>query len=134
MSRTLEQKRAAHALAKVREMAGRSEEEQKKYSSYVQNLPAAILMNGLGQAAAGLLARAKGNREDMHAVLFAHLEQWLCRENEKSSYLGGDDLIGAVTARDRNAYICAQVEALAWLQWLKKFATAYLKQPDGSEG
>ena len=133
MSRTLEQKRAAHALARIKEMLDRSEDEQKKYSSYVQSLPAAILMNGLGQAAAGLLARAKGKREDMHFVLFVHLEEWLCRENEKSPYRGENDLIGAVTGRNRNAYLYAQVEALAWLQWMKKFAAAYLKQPEGRE-
>ncbi|OAT80421.1 type III-B CRISPR module-associated protein Cmr5 [Desulfotomaculum copahuensis] len=133
MSRTLEQKRAAHALEKVEQIKKLHEDEQKKYSSYVKSLPAAILMNGLGQAAAGLLARAKGKPEDMHAMLFAHLEEWLCRKNENSPYQGGEGLIVAITARDRNAYLRAQVEALAWLQWLKKFATAYLKQPEGDE-
>jgi CRISPR-associated protein Cmr5 len=133
MSRTLEQKRAAHALEKVRDIEKLNEDEQKKYSSYVKSLPATILMNGLGQAAAGLLARAKGNNEDMHSVLFKHLEEWLCRENEKSPFRGGEGLIATIIARDRKAYLRAQAEALAWLQWLKKFAVAYLKQPEGGE-
>ncbi|TYO92771.1 type III-B CRISPR module-associated protein Cmr5 [Desulfallas thermosapovorans] len=133
MNRTLEQKRAAHALGKVRDIEKLNEDEQKKYSSYVKSLPAAILANGLGQAAAGLVARAKGNDDDIHRVIYNHLEEWLCRENKKSPYQGEKGLIDAITARDRNAYLLAQVEALSWMEWLKKFATAYLKQPEGDE-
>lgn len=133
MSRTMEQKRAAHALEKVEQINKLHEDEQKKYSSYVKSLPAAILMNGLGQAAAGLLARAKGKPEDMHYKLYINLENWLCAGNGYSPYRGEKDLIKAITSGKRDDYLRAQVEALAWLQWLKKFAAAYLKQPEGGE-
>lgn len=124
MGKLIAQKRAADAFKKVNELTSRYNDEwQAKYASYVKSLPATILMNGLGQAAATLLARAKGNKEDPHYVLYAHLESWLCENN--------GDLMATITNNDRHAYVQAQVEALAWLEWLKKFATAYLKQREG---
>ncbi len=131
MSRTLEQLRAEDAYRKVKDLTGRPEEWQKKYSSYVKGLPATILANGLGQAAAYLMAASKGVKDDAHMVLYTHLENWLCREGNLAPYPGAPDLMGAITGEDREKYIHAQAEAVEWLSWLKKFAVALLKQPEG---
>jgi CRISPR-associated protein Cmr5 len=44
---TLDQQRAAHALAKIRDIQGRND---GMYVSYISAMPATIVMNGLGQA------------------------------------------------------------------------------------
>jgi len=130
MSKTLEQMRAADALEKVNGLRSEGEEWKDKYASYAAGLPAAILMNGLGQAAATLRSAAK-DEEDPHYVLFNHLKSWLCRDDSKAPYPKVSGLMKAITSYDRDTYMYAQAEALAWLQWLKKFATAYLKKPEG---
>lgn len=129
---TLEQMRAADTFNKVMQLLEqRNADWNDKYASYVQSLPATILMNGLGQAAATLLASAGRNEEDPHKVLYRHMGSWLCRDDNKAPYRGAGDLMSAIVNNERDTYIRAQAEALAWLQWLKKFAAAYLKSGSG---
>ena len=131
MSRTLEQQRAGDAYQKVKHLTAKPEEWQKKYASYVKGLPATILANGLGQAAASLMAAAKGNRDDAHMVLYSHLQEWLCRQDDnRAPYTGAHDLMGGITGEGRDKYIHAQAEAMEWLSWLKKFAAALLSSPE----
>lgn len=131
MNKTLEQVRAADALAKVKILMGQAvnnsekADQNDKYASYVKSLPATILMNGLGQAAAFLLAK----RDDAHHILYKHLQEWLCRDDAMAPYPRSGDLLAAITENSRDQYISAQAEALAWLAWLKKFAVAYLEKP-----
>ena len=130
----LSQLRAANALMRTEELLATG--NYGKYKSYVQSLPATILMNGLGQAAAMLLAAAKGNRQDPHRLLYNHLSSWLC--NEKDDYSGApydnhQDLLRAITTEDEDHYLKAQAEALAYLEWLKKFANAYLRDDSQSD-
>ncbi len=120
---TIEQARARHALVRVRRAV---EANAGKYSSYVKQLPASILMSGLGQAAATLLAAARGKEEDAHRTLYRDLEAWLCTECPDAPYQGQPSLIDAIAKGDQAAYVRAQAEALRWLEWLKKFAQAYL--------
>lgn len=129
--RTLEQIRAADALTRVRsieETFGGDREKADKFASYVESLPATILANGLGQAAATLLAQAKGNHGDPHYKLYSFLEDWLCRDASEAPYRLANDLMEAIVTNDRQVYLHAQAEALAWLEWLKKFAVAFLKK------
>ncbi|MBC7326080.1 MAG: type III-B CRISPR module-associated protein Cmr5 [Moorella sp. (in: Bacteria)] len=131
MMRTLEQERAAHALEKVRAVQktfSGDGEKADKFASYVESLPATILANGLGQAAATLLAQAKGVQSDPHYKLYCFLEEWLCRDAAQAPYRQANDLMEAIVNNDRQAYLHAQAEALAWLEWLKKFAVAFLKK------
>lgn len=130
MKQTLEQERARNALDKVRDIEkkyGAHTDKAERFAAYVENLPAMILTNGLGQAAATLLARADGNNEDPHRVLYEALSRWICCNDPQAPYRGARDLMEAIVQNDRTAYLVAQVEALAWLEWMKKFAIAYLK-------
>ena len=137
MTKTMDQVRAADALGKVKKLSDEAKgnsayvDRNDKYAIYAKSLPATILMNGLGQAATSLLAKAEGS--DAHKLLYMHLESWLCKGNSevKAPYLGHDDLIEAIIGNSRESYLRAQAEALAWLAWLKKFAVAYLKKTDG---
>ncbi len=126
--RTLEQCRAAHALAVITAL---QEKSYGNYVAYVEALPAAIVMNGLGQACATLLAKAKGNLDEPHRLLYSHLRSWLCGGNDSAPFKKGVELMVAIVESDQALYFQAQAEALAWLTWLKKFANAYLKRESG---
>lgn len=132
MRRTLEQDRAAHALSKVRLLEKEMDHEKAdKFASYVESLPASILNNGLGQSMATLLAQSKGAHKDPHYKLYAFIQEWLCRDNPQAPYRSAVDLMEAIVGNDRQAYLRAQAEALSWLNWMKKFAVAYLKKNGG---
>ncbi len=129
----LSQLRAADAFTKINNFLEDEEITYGKYKSYVQSLPATILMNGLGQAAAMLLAAAKNNPQDPHRLLYNHLSSWLCNERNGAPYNNHQDLLQAITTQDEDDYLRAQAEALAYLEWLKKFANAYLRDDSQSE-
>ena len=148
MDRTIEQLRASDALKKVKQLRDGTngyKVDCDKYASYAISLPSTILMNGLGQAAATLLSSSKRIAKDAneaekkkieidaHYVLYKHLEEWLCSGYDQAPYKGFNDLMAAITVKDRDHYMRAQAEALAWLKWLKKFAEAYLKKPGSGE-
>jgi len=124
----IDRERARHALQQITEIENR---ELDNYVNYVKGLPAVILQNGLGQALATLLAASKGERDD-HRLLYDQLNEWLCGENGNrySPYrrCRGSDLMRAITSGSEEEYVVAQGEALAYLQWLKKFAVAYLSE------
>lgn len=135
MSQTLAQRRAKDSLGKIQSLEAEGKEKYGKYKSYVDGLPASILMNGLGQATATLLAQAKGNKRDPHRILYEHLSGWLCGSDPDTPYEtpqgkdAEDYLMTAITDQNtgEQVYLHAQAEAMAYLEWLKKFANAYLK-------
>lgn len=130
--KTLEQKRAGHALSRVREIEQKRRALADDYRRYAESLPATIVMNGLGQASATLLARAKGQKS-AHRLLYDHLEDWLCK-SETAVYRRQESLIDAIVNHDQRQYVHAQAEALAYLDWLKKFAQAFLIAGSDSTG
>jgi len=127
---TLDQQRAADALKHIRDLEELGEGKYGHYVSYVSALPATIIMNGLGQALVTLLSRAKGNPDDPHRLLYDHVAGWL---SQQVAALAGppDKLIDRLMGNDQAVYLHAQVEALAYLNWLKQFVRAYLKEKEG---
>lgn len=134
--KTLEQKRAMNALECVERVKG-DPKVAGRYRSYVESLPAHILMGGLGQAVATELAAARlgEDRKDdagrrAHAQLVQDLEAWLGqqvyppRAGEEARSTGW--LIRAIVEHEQTQYLRAQAEALAWLVWLKKLCQAHL--------
>ncbi len=125
---TLEQKRAKHALDKINTLRGKP----GKYVSYVNGLPAAILMNGLGQA----LATECAASDSAHHKLADHVSEWLLSNEACTKYLKpvesegskpAQRLLTRMVAGDQHAYLWAQAEAIAYVTWLKKFANAFLE-------
>ena len=135
--RSLEQERAANALARVNELSmqyGQFEDFKKRYRGYVDRLGPAIVMNGLGQALAteraGAGADPKKDDERAHHEIYRSLQQWLCR-NEGGVYPSSDDLLQAIMGNDEADYLRAQAEALSWLEWHKKCCRARFPKGDG---
>lgn len=120
---TIQQKRAKYALCKVQE-AIKDGVNQKEYKAYAANFPAMIHINGLGQAAA--FFKSQGNT---HEVLYQLLSDWLCGKVDyaKTQPLQGtNDLLDGITSKDMYHYQTAQAEAQALMDWVKKFAKAFM--------
>jgi len=123
---TIQQQRAKYALEKVQEAAKQSS-LHKEYKSYASTLPAMIHMNGLGQAAAFFCSKTK-----THKMLYQLLSDWLCEEGQP--YAGCDNLLDGITTQDMHTYRLAQAEAQALMDWVKKFAKAFMNDDVETEG
>lgn len=127
-NQTLAQRRAKDALTKIQNL---EEKSYGHYKSYVKALPANILKSGLGQAIATVRSRDK----EGYPQLYKHLETWLCGSDEDMPYQnyhqGENPLLQAIVNHNQDKYIHAQAEALAYLEWLRKFADAFLKDGEG---
>ena len=124
VEQTLGQKRASHALEAIKRLE--KDNNYGNFGSYVQRLPATIVMNGLGQAMAGELAAGRGGKNDderAHKKLFELVESWL---KESKAYSNESGLMESIVKSSQGDYVRAQAEALAYLEWLKKFSQAYL--------
>lgn len=131
-TQTLEQKRAKHALDKIKSLQGKP----GKYVTYIKALPAAILMNGLGQALA--TERAAAKNDQAHRNLATHVSDWLLSDAAGTKYANPDGskasnpdpsltLLTRMVEGNQDAYLWAQAEAMAYVTWLKKFANAFLE-------
>lgn len=116
---TIQQQRAKYALERVQNAANNHRINHKEYKSYASSLPAMIHMNGLGQAAA--FFKSKG---DTHGELYNLLSGWLCQPGQP--YTGCENLLEGITTKDMHQYRLAQAEAQALMDWVKKFAKAFM--------
>jgi CRISPR-associated protein Cmr5 len=117
---TTQQKRATDAYNKVEQIkALRDDKIKKEYGSLVRGLPAMILTDGLGQALAFLLAKAK-EETNAHSYAYKHLSSWVC------SWAGhaNQDLLELVLSKSTSEYRQYTNESLAYLHWLKRFVEA----------
>lgn len=85
-----------------------------------------ILTNGLGQTLAFFISKGKSKE---YSLLYAHLNEWLSdnivwTENQDSD----NSLIERVIHEKSQGYRVATEEALAFLAWVKRFATALAKE------
>lgn len=116
---TLQQERARHALGQVKSWVGQGKDAKLK--ARTSELPFMIHANGLGQAAAFFCS--KGSKDGYDAV-FSALQGWLSQE--KRPFAQQPDLMQAIVSSDLHTYRIAQAEAMAYMDWVKKFASAYL--------
>jgi CRISPR-associated protein Cmr5 len=138
----MQQQRAEFALKQVQEAAENLDKaKQKEYLSYAASLPAMIHTNGLGQAAA--FFKAKGGT---HELLYNLLSDWLIRGAEKKEgsknayeipfkppFNKANDLLEGITTSDMQTYRLAQAEAQALMDWVKKFAKAFMSAGDNEK-
>ncbi len=141
MPEPLSKLRARHALERIEchvKLQKKDPKQLGKYVSYIKGLPANILKNGLGQAMA--MERMGATKDDGHKLLYKDIEDWLMAKREPALFSGAHQsngpapahLLAAIVHPDTKEadYIRAQAEALAYLEWLKKFAVAFLTVAD----
>jgi CRISPR-associated protein Cmr5 len=130
--RDLDRRRAAVAWQHIQTVKPQS--YQAKYGSLARRLPTLIQVNGLAQTLAFLKAKGKENdpksRKEHFVQAFYHLSNWLCDRFD----WGETDLLTKVLAQnmDSQRYRLATSEALAFLNWLKRFAEAELGSEEES--
>lgn len=131
---TIQQQRAKYALERVR-LAISNKLDHKEYKSYAANLPAMIHMNGLGQAAA--FFKSKGAKSPAHQALYDLLSDWLCGKCDyapNQPYRGCETVLDGIVGKDMHDYRLAQAEAQALMDWVKKFAKAFMTDGDDKRG
>ena len=116
---TLQQERAKHALGQVQSWQALNDNSKLRARS--SELPFMIHANGLGQAAAFFKSKGK---KDGYDVVFSALQSWLRAPHRPLA--GTPDLMSAIVATDLHTYRMAQAEAIQYMDWVKKFASAYL--------
>lgn len=131
LQKTLEQQRAQRAWTCVQEVTNRPPDFKKKYGSLARKVPMLVLTNGLGQTLAFLRAKGKNDPADEHTILFHHLSDWVLSQVAPHTGTGNQDLLQWVLHNDSVAYRRATTEALAFLNWLKRFAEAELPAEEG---
>ena len=133
--RTMAQKRAKYALEKVLQSMQRISDKDK-FSSFTAGAPAMILQNGFGQTLAFWLTKGTKNgridSNDKHIILFDIVKDWLSLQDgdTRNNYaIAGDrvDLMRQISAMNQNQFLSVQIETLALLEWVKRFANADLE-------
>jgi len=123
----LEQGRAAYAYQCAE--SGSNIDKRKEYKSYVKKMPMLIKTNGLGAAVA--FAFAKGSKDgkpkskDPWALLYTQLDEWLRTRTKINATQ--NQLAKALTESLSADYRAATIEALALLNWMKRFADALIE-------
>ncbi len=134
--RTLGQKRARYALEEVLRLP---EEVTKDFKSFSASAPSMILQNGFGQSMAFWLAKGtdkdlKPKENDKHILLFDIIKKWLSLNegDVQNDFMKPtetrSEFIKQLSDLDQGAYLDAQRETLALLEWVKRFASAEIKQ------
>ncbi|HCE17405.1 MAG TPA: type III-B CRISPR module-associated protein Cmr5 [Anaerolinea thermolimosa] len=124
--RSLEQKRASHAYNSILEA---KQSNVKELKSVARDAPASIQSNGLGQTLAFWKSKDKNKeKEKRYWVIYNHLSSWL---KDQRVFEGSDLLVWIATTASSLHYRQATAEALAYLNWYKRFAEAEL--PDSTK-
>lgn len=116
--RTLGQERSEYALDRVMENI-----KTKELKAFSAGAPSMILKNGFGQALA--FWKAKGKNE--HQIMFSIVQQWLV----KRGFAEGDTdvvFLKNLSTMAQHQYLEAQKEALALLEWVKRYANAFIEK------
>ncbi|MFH0824778.1 MAG: type III-B CRISPR module-associated protein Cmr5 [Pseudomonadota bacterium] len=126
MSRTLAQERSSFALKEVGKI---NQAGGDKFAKLTAGLPAMVLQNGFGQALAFLLA--KGTKDgrprpgDRHLLVFDIIAAWL-KQQRIIVDAAPSKAMGELSKMNQKDYLRAQDEALAVLEWVKRYAGAGL--------
>lgn len=112
----LDRNRANAAWCAVQEISSKDTE----YGSLAREMPTMIQVNGLAQT----LAFLKAKKKEHHLKMFNHLSTWVCKQLQ----LEKGDLLTNVMEIDSQLYRRATSEALAYLQWVKRFTEALIEK------
>ncbi len=138
MNKSVVDERAKTAYDFVKKVYSRENSKKKEFRSYVNKMPAMILRNGLGNAVA--FACEKGWTDLLRAI-----QKWLTNENcplfdEKfpknaieNCTLENNALVQRVFNSNAEEYRALTDEILSYLNWLRRFAVALLKDEEEQE-
>lgn len=119
---TIGQERSSFALEKV---MGVKVSDKSGFASFTAGAAIMILQNGLGQAVAFWRQKSDGKNTNKHGALLEIVRLWLDRKGLVES---SDDrtFIAELGKVSQQSYLAAQKEALALIEWVKRYANAGL--------
>jgi len=132
---TLQQKRAAYALKSLN-LASKNPKVSKELSQFIVGMPNMILSNGIGQTMAFLLSKqGKTGQSDKTGKTFTILKEWLeLRMPEQFSGTAEDlEFIKHFNEISQSDYLQAQRECLRLVEWLKRYARAFVEDSDNKK-
>jgi CRISPR-associated protein Cmr5 len=115
--RTLAQQRSQFALEKL--AALRVDKDQ--FTREVTSFPSLVLQNGFGQAMAFNLSKEVKEKAEIVALI----RQWLVSRRKLEAKDNREFLL-QLSKMPVTDYLAAQREALAFIEWVKRFANAGL--------
>jgi CRISPR-associated protein Cmr5 len=123
MARLREQDRAVAARQAVDEQIRRLRDQKQlnEYGQQLKQLPSRILASGLGQTLA--FCASKGN---VHDVIGRQLAEFLTRGSATTTV----GLLDAIMKGDAGQYRRWTRDALAYAEWLKRYAAALIADED----
>ncbi|NCC26064.1 MAG: type III-B CRISPR module-associated protein Cmr5 [Deltaproteobacteria bacterium] len=118
--RTKEQTRSEYALRAIDDKFPRGVD--KDTANFIVGVPTMILTNGVAQTLAFLLSKRDSAK---HSSTFSIIRSWL--EKEIPLLKADKDMLflQKFAGLEQGDYLTAQREALAMLQWLKRYARAF---------
>jgi len=131
MSQTLSQKRSTFALLEIRDLSAKAS-NLADFAKLAQSLPAMVLQNGFAQALAFLLSKGTDDKgrnikeNDRHIQAFDIIVKWLSESGIVQTTNRGEAVRAISGQLSQANYLHAQQEALAVLEWVKRYANAGL--------
>lgn len=122
MAQTVDQVRARLAWELVSSLADLDERERKEFGTEAKRLGPRILASGLGQAVAFLRAKAKDKKPALTQLLDG-LDRAMAERLPRRQG-GSAELIRRIVEGDSAFLRRATGEALAYVQWVARFAEA----------
>lgn len=117
---TKEQQRSAFALQRINDFGTNG--VRKEDANFIVGTPTMILTNGIAQTMAFLLSKG----EERCTRVFTILKEWLSQEIKAlPNNANNHQFLAQFASLEQNDYLRAQQEALALLQWLKRYARAF---------
>lgn len=117
----LEQSRASFAFTRAK-----SAGENKEYKQWAKKVPMMIKTNGLGATLAFLYSKGETQRQ-----IIRDLEEWFKMDEKCKGLIVLNNtsfhLVGEITQVDMAAYRALTIEAIAFLNWLRRFADGLIK-------
>jgi CRISPR-associated protein Cmr5 len=121
----MQQQRAKFALEQVQSARAQlGQEERKEYCSHVKGMPFMIHANGLGQTAAFYSSKSEDKRD--YRLIYQLLSDWLTKEGQP--FHGKERLLRGITECDMHTYLAAQAESMVFMNWVRKFADAFMQE------
>lgn len=118
---TKEQKRSRFALEMIdREFSGGVVDTDS--ANFIVGVPTMVLTNGIGQTLAFLLSNRKKEKQFR---VFRIIRTWLEKEIPELKADAELLFLQKFSSLEQGKYIVAQQEALAMLQWLKRYARSF---------
>ncbi len=126
-TQTLDQRRAKHV---VEFLTKNKDKVSKDFAGLAKSFPASVINNGLGPAVAFLKQKGK----TQHELLEEALREWLLEKADHMPWgTKRPGLIESIAANDSSVYRAVTNEALAYLSWLRRLATAQVGGEDQVE-